>query len=168
MQTGAVAPTEGVAFPIIFIANQCAANGKLPSSKYPHWRAAMASEFLALQQQGTWLLPVLGCCWTFKIKRNADGSIARYKARLVAQGNHQEYCLNYIETFSPVAKFPSIRVLLTIVVTHQCPIHQLDVTNVFLHGSLHDTIHMHQPCGFEDTTFPNHVYLLQKSLYDLK
>ncbi|PKU69694.1 Retrovirus-related Pol polyprotein from transposon TNT 1-94 [Dendrobium catenatum] len=135
----------------------------------------MYQEIFALQKQGTWSLvapppnaSILGCKWTYRTKHHADGSIARFKARLVAQGNHQEYGINYTETFSPVAKLPTIRILLTIALHHSWPVHQLDVENAFLHGNLTETIYMIQPKGFEDKTKPNHVCLLHKAIYGLK
>ncbi|KAI0498161.1 hypothetical protein KFK09_021402 [Dendrobium nobile] len=143
--------------------------------KFEHWRKAMSEEFMALQQQGTWSLvspptdqPILGCRWTFKTKRHADGSIVRYKARLVAQGNTQEYGINYEETFSPVAKMPTIRVLTALAVHNQWTIHQLDISNAFLHGYLEDTIYMQQPPGFKDVQNPHSVCKLHKSIYGLK
>ncbi|PKU67943.1 Retrovirus-related Pol polyprotein from transposon TNT 1-94 [Dendrobium catenatum] len=88
------------------------------------WRQAMSEEFLALQQQGTWgLVPppktsVLGCKWTYRTKYHFDGSIAKYKARLVALGNNQEFGLDYTETFSPVAKLPTMVFKLSITIKH--------------------------------------------------
>ncbi|PKU78440.1 Retrovirus-related Pol polyprotein from transposon TNT 1-94 [Dendrobium catenatum] len=93
---------------------------------------------------------------------------SRLKARLVAQGNHQEYGINYIETFSPVAELPTIRILLTIALHHSWPVHQLDVENTFLHCNINETIYMLQPKGFEDKAKPNHVCLLHKAIYGLK
>ncbi|PKU78515.1 Retrovirus-related Pol polyprotein from transposon TNT 1-94 [Dendrobium catenatum] len=142
--------------------------------KYPEWRKAMADEILALHQQGTWsLVPqptsqVLGCKWTYRLKLHSDGSIAKYKVRLVALGNNQEFGLNYTETFSPVAKLPTIRILLTIAFSRDWQIHQLDVANAFLHGTLSETVFMHQPKGFEDPNHPNYVCRLHKALYGLK
>ncbi|PKU69447.1 Retrovirus-related Pol polyprotein from transposon TNT 1-94 [Dendrobium catenatum] len=143
--------------------------------KHAVWRKAMAEEFLALQKQGTWELTqappnttILGCKWTFKTKWHSDGTIARYKARLVAQGNHQEYGVNYLDTFSPVAKFPTIRAFLTIAASKNWPIHQLDVANAFLHGDIEEDIYMKQPKGFEDKTNPEMVCHLRKALYGLK
>ncbi|XP_020685066.1 uncharacterized protein LOC110101490 [Dendrobium catenatum] len=131
--------------------------------QYPAWRDAMSKEFQALQTQGTWILVpstsatnVLGCKWLFKTKYHSNGTIARYKARLVAQGFKQEYGLDYIETFSPVAKFPTIRIFLTVAVTNHWPLYQLDVSNAFLHGPLLETVYMKQPPGFVDKQFPTH------------
>ncbi|PKU73211.1 Retrovirus-related Pol polyprotein from transposon TNT 1-94 [Dendrobium catenatum] len=141
----------------------------------PHWIKAMQVEFQALQSQHTWdLVPpdstqnVLGCKWTYRTKYLTDGSIARHKARLVAQGFNQEYGLDYAETFSPVAKMPTVRILITIAMHRQWPLHQLDVSNAFLHGNLSHTVHMKQSVGFIDKNFPNHVCRLRKALYGLK
>ncbi|PKU74342.1 Retrovirus-related Pol polyprotein from transposon TNT 1-94 [Dendrobium catenatum] len=135
----------------------------------------MCQEIFALQKQGTWslVLPppnasILRCKWTFRTKLHADGSVARYKARLVAQVNHQEYGINYTETFSPIAKLPTIRILLTIALHHNWSVQQLDVENAFLHGNLNETVYMLQPKGFEDQTKPNHVCRLHKAIYGLK
>ncbi|XP_020682847.1 uncharacterized protein LOC110099886 [Dendrobium catenatum] len=91
--------------------------------KQSHWRQAMSDEFHALQKQATWTLvqppantPILGCKWTFKTKLLPNGSVDKYKARLVAQGYDQQYGINYNETFSPVAKMTTIRILLTLAV----------------------------------------------------
>ncbi|PKU64498.1 Retrovirus-related Pol polyprotein from transposon TNT 1-94 [Dendrobium catenatum] len=101
-------------------------------------------------------------------KHHANGSVACFKARLVAQGNHQEYGINYTETFSPVAKLPTIRILLTIALHHSWPVHQVDVENAFLHSNLNEIVYMLQPKGFEDKTKPNHVCRLHKATYGLK
>ncbi|KAI0492615.1 hypothetical protein KFK09_026891 [Dendrobium nobile] len=142
------------------------------ASKRLRWRQAMADEFVALQQQGTWhLVPppnnaqILGCKWTFRKKFNSDGTVARFKAPLVAQGNQQEYGIDYGETFSPVVKLPTIRVLFTIALSRGWPVQQLDVSNAFLHGHLTDTVYMAQPRGFIDNEYPDHVCHLRKSIY---
>ncbi|PKU87110.1 Retrovirus-related Pol polyprotein from transposon TNT 1-94 [Dendrobium catenatum] len=145
------------------------------ANKSQHWRTAMSQEFQALQSQGTWDLVapedaqnVLGCKWTFRTKFNSDGSVARHKARLVAKGFNQEQGLDYTETFSPVAKMPTIRVLILLALYHDWTIHQLDVSNAFLHGNLTDTVYMQQPPGFQDSIHPNYVCKLKKALYGLK
>ncbi|PKU87466.1 Retrovirus-related Pol polyprotein from transposon TNT 1-94 [Dendrobium catenatum] len=145
------------------------------ASKIPHWQSAMQEEFSALQRQGTWTLvppprqePILGCKWTFKTKLLPNGQIDRYKARLIAQGFNQTLGVNYKETFSPVAKMPTIRALLTLALHRKWNIMQLDVSNAFLHGDLTDTVYMRQPAGFIDKTNPHYVCRLHKSLYGLK
>ncbi|GJW86280.1 ribonuclease H-like domain-containing protein [Tanacetum coccineum] len=106
--------------------------------------------------------------WLYKHKYNADGSLSRYKARLVANGRSQQQGIDCDETFSPVVKPATIRTVLSLAVSRQWPIHQLDVKNAFLHGHLTETVYMHQPPGFTDSTHSDYVCLLQKSLYGLK
>uniref|UniRef100_A0A2N9HKM9 Integrase catalytic domain-containing protein n=1 Tax=Fagus sylvatica TaxID=28930 RepID=A0A2N9HKM9_FAGSY len=141
----------------------------------PQWHEAMASEFAALTRQSTWsLVPpspdhhIIGCHWVFKLKRNSDGSVARYKARLVAKGNHQMPGIDFAETFSPVVKPATVRLILSIAAQNQWSLRQLDVSNAFLHGSLKECVFMSQPPGFVDSTAPSHVCLLHKSIYGLR
>ncbi|XP_020684877.1 uncharacterized protein LOC110101356 [Dendrobium catenatum] len=135
----------------------------------------MSSEFNALQSQGTWsLVPppsnqiIIGFKWIYRIKHHANGTIARYKARLVAQGFKQEYGIDYQETFSPVVKFSTIRMFLLVALHHGWSILQLDVVSAFLHGNLTETVYMAQPQGFQDLQHPSHVCRLHKAIYDLK
>lgn len=143
--------------------------------KFPEWKTAMESEMLALNRNQTWdLVPppnhgnVVGNRWIFKIKRKADGSIDRYKARLVARGFTQEYGLDYNETFSPVVKPITIRVVLSVAVSRGWKLNQLDVSNAFLNGELQETVYMVQPQGFVNPSFPHYVCRLRKSIYGLK
>ena len=99
------------------------------ASKSVHWREAMNQEFLALIHNGTWSLVsppthanIVGCRWIYKIKRKADGAIERYKARLVAKGFHQQEGVDFSETFSPVIKHATIRLVISIAVTYKWPI----------------------------------------------
>uniref|UniRef100_A0A2N9EHZ0 Reverse transcriptase Ty1/copia-type domain-containing protein n=1 Tax=Fagus sylvatica TaxID=28930 RepID=A0A2N9EHZ0_FAGSY len=145
------------------------------ASKFPQWREAMASEFAALQRQHTWqLVPhssdqnVVGCRWVYKIKRNSDGSVSRYKACLVAKGFHQQAGVDFAETFSPVVKPPTVRIILSLAAQNRWSLRQLDVSNAFLHGLLKETVFMAQPLGFVNSTLPSHVCHLHKSLYGLK
>ncbi|RVW28893.1 Retrovirus-related Pol polyprotein from transposon RE1 [Vitis vinifera] len=109
----------------------------------PRWKAAMNEEMKSLQKNETWELvecppgkkPV-GCRWIYTVKYKADGSIERFKARLVAKGYTQTYGIDYTETFAPVAKINTIRVLLSLAANLDWPLQQFDVKNVFLHGEL--------------------------------
>jgi hypothetical protein len=143
--------------------------------RIPHWRDAMEAEFSALQDTGTWRLvpPIPGVNlidsrWIFKVKLHADGSIERYKARLVAKGYKQRYGLDYDETFSPVVKPATIRLLLGMALSHHWYLRQLDIQNAFLHGYLDEEVYMRQPPGFVDSARPDHYCRLVKSLYGLK
>jgi hypothetical protein len=145
------------------------------ANKSSHWRQAMADEYSALLRNGTWtLVPripgtnVVDCKWVYKIKRDPKGAIQRYKARLVAKGYRQQPGVDYQDTFSPVVKATTIRLVLSLAITQQWQLRQLDVQNAFLHGTLKETVYLQQPQGFVDPQKPDHVCLLHKSLYGLK
>ena len=106
--------------------------------------------------------------WVYKIKRATDGSVSRYKARLVAKGFHQQAGVDYAETFSPVVKPPTVRIIHSLAVQNRWNLCQLDVSNAFLHGFLKETVCMAQPTGFIDVDQSSHVCHLHKSLYGLK
>jgi len=140
----------------------------------PEWFAVMKQEFQALIDNNTWDLVTLpndrqpvGCKWVFRIKENVDGSVNRYKARLVAKGFHQVVGCDFTETFSLVIKHVTIRLILTLVVTNNWDLFQLDVNNAFLNGSLQETIYMQQPPGF-DSGDKSLVCKLNKAIYGLK
>jgi len=106
--------------------------------------------------------------WLFKHKYRANGDLERYKAQLVVNGKSQQVGVDCNETFSPVVKPATIRVVLSLAISNYWSIHQLDVKNAFLNGHISETIYMHQPLGFRDKEKPDHVCLLKKSLYGLK
>ena len=143
--------------------------------KSKNWREAMKLEMGALARNNTWekcTLPEgkrpVGCRWVFTIKRRPDGTIERYKARLVAKGYTQTYGVDYSETFSPVAKMNTVRVLLSIAANKDWPLHQLDVTNAFLHGELTKEVYMEVPPGFGEEFENGEVCKLKRTLYGLK
>ena len=135
----------------------------------------MDAEFKALQRPQTWsLVPatpqvnLVGSKWVFKLKLNNDGSISRYKTRLVAKGFHQQAGIDYHETFSPVIKPTIVRLILAIAVSCNWGLRQHDVSNAFLHGILKEDVYVQQPLGYVDPSHPSYVCKLHKSLYGLK
>lgn len=104
----------------------------------------------------------------FRHKFKIDGSLERYKARLVVNRKSQNVGVDCYETFSPVVKPITICTVLSLATSKSWTIKQLDVKNVFLHGDLNEIVFMHQPPGFIDPTRPNHVRRLKHSLYGLK
>ncbi|KAE8676544.1 hypothetical protein F3Y22_tig00111584pilonHSYRG00119 [Hibiscus syriacus] len=134
------------------------------ASKSSEWMTTMKEEIDALQQNQTWdIVPKIkdvkpiSCKWVYKIKRRPDGSIERYKARLVAHGFSQQYGLDYDETFSPMAKLTTVRVLLALAANKDWNLWQMDVKNAFLHGELDREIYMTQPMGFQSQDHPEYV-----------
>uniref|UniRef100_A0A803PR46 Reverse transcriptase Ty1/copia-type domain-containing protein n=1 Tax=Cannabis sativa TaxID=3483 RepID=A0A803PR46_CANSA len=139
------------------------------------WNRATTDELLALIRNKTCILVprkagmnIVGNKWVFKEKLNADGTVERLKARLVAKGFHQRPGLDFGETFSPVVKASTIRIILTIAVSNGWDVRQLDINNAFLNGKLEEDVYMEQPQGFEDKEKPDYVCKLEKSLYGLK
>src|SRR6202008_3003971 len=127
----------------------------LPDAKL--WEEAINQELKSLKNNDTWTIvpevpagcKPIGCRWVFKKKLNTDRSGARYKARLVAKGYSQQQGIDYDETFAPVAKFISIRALLSIGATLNLEIHQMDIKTAFLNGDLDEEIYMTVPEGID-------------------
>jgi hypothetical protein len=142
----------------------------MSSALAEEWREACKYEIDALAKNGTWTLvelPVgrkaVKSKWVFKHK--ADG---RFRARFVAKGFTQILGIDYDETFSPVAWFESLWLLLALATLEDWEIHQMDVKSVFLNGLLDEEIYMEQPQGFKDPDHPDKVCLLKKAIYGLK
>lgn len=124
----------------------------------------MKDEFHALIENRTWFLfprpsraNSVHSMWLFRKKYKADESLEFYKVCLVANGKNQRRGIDCDETFSPVVKLETIRRILILNVSRKCPIHQLEVENTFLHSHLDETVYMHQPPGFRDLNYPDHV-----------
>ena len=135
----------------------------------------MIDEFLTPIRNRTWSLvslpngrKTIGCKWVFKVKENSNGTINKYKVRLVAKGFHQVAGFDFNETFSPVVKPTTIRVVLTIALAKNWVVRQLDINNAFLNGDLQEEVFMEQPPRFMDPKQPHLVCKLHKSLYGLK
>ena len=140
----------------------------------PEWQQAVLAEMKALEDNDTWEFVDLpkgkkpvGCKWVFTTKYKADGTLEKYKARLVAKGFSQIYGMDYNETFAPVAKLNTIRILLSLAANLDWRLHQLDVKNAFLNGDLKEEVYMKHPPGFPGKKL-NQVCRLKKSLYGLK
>jgi hypothetical protein len=133
----------------------------------------MKEELDALHKNNTWdmvdLPPgksVVGCKWVYKSKTCSDGTVDRYKARLVARGFTQEYGVDYEETFAPVARLTSVRALLAVAASRHWSLCQMDVKNAFLNGDLSEEVYMQLPPGLSHST--NKVCRLRRALYGLK
>ena len=141
----------------------------------PMWKEVVNSEIESIMQNHTWELvdlppgsKPLGCKWIFKRKMKTNGSIDKNKARLVAKGYKQNEGLDYFDTYSPVTRITSIRMLIAIAALHNLEIHQMDVKTAFLNGDLNEKIYMDQPEGFISLGQEKKVYRLVKSFYGLK
>ncbi|KAG7599419.1 Integrase catalytic core [Arabidopsis suecica] len=139
------------------------------------WREAVKEEIGAMTRNHTWdeeILPsgkrTVSSKWVFTIKYKSNGDIERYKARLVARGFTQTYGADYKETFAPVAKLHTVRVVLSLATNLSWDLWQMDVKNAFLQGELEDDVYMTPPPGLEDTIDPGKVWRLRKAIYGLK
>lgn len=125
------------------------------AARASEWQEAMQKEISVLTTNKTWELVELppgkkpiSFKWIYKIKSKADGTIERYKTRLVVRDFTQKEGIDFIETFSPVVKITTIRCLIVVAVKRNWPMFQLDFNNAFLHGDLHEDIYMKIPQGF--------------------
>ena len=142
---------------------------------WPRWKEAMDCKMSTLEKAGTWVtVPrlsdknIVSSKWVFRVKRKADGSVDKYKARLVARGFTQVYGIDYFVTFSPIAKLASFRLLLAIAVCHDWDIESFDFNGAYLNGQLdaNEEIYMYSPPGYDSDG--STVKRLRKSLYGLK
>ena len=146
----------------------------IESEEQEKWKKAIESELKSLEDNETWELVDLppnrkpiGTKWVFRVKEDPDGGV-RYKARLVAKGYTQREGIDYGETFAPVLKFQSLRIILAFANYYDLCIHQMDVTTAFLYGVLEEEVYMEQPDGYAKSGQENKVCKLKKSIYGLK
>ena len=139
------------------------------------WCQAMDTKMNDLLKKRTWslvpyhsIMNLVGCKWVFKLKHKLDGSVDRYKARLIAKNFHQQLGLDYDETFSPIIKSTTVHTVCSLAIFKGWSIRQLDVLNAFLLYFLTETSYMEQPSGFINPARPNHVCKLHRSIYGLK
>ncbi|RVW62445.1 Retrovirus-related Pol polyprotein from transposon TNT 1-94 [Vitis vinifera] len=139
------------------------------------WYNAMKDEMSSIKCNDVWDLvelpngaKTIGCKWVFKTKKDSLGNIERYKARLVAKGFTQKEGIDYTETFSPVSKKDSLRIILALVAHFDLELQQMDVKTAFLNGELEEEVYMKQPEGFPSSDGEQLVCKLKKSIYGLK
>jgi hypothetical protein len=144
------------------------------SDEASQWKAAMCVEMDNLKANDTFRLykpkmgeKAIGCRWVFRKKLKLDGTLDKYKARLVAKGYLQKLGRDFNETYAPVAKFKSIRLLLAIAAHRNQKVYQDDAVSAFLNGILKERVLMDQPEGYEVNS-DDYKWLLQKTLYGLK
>ncbi|KAE8710348.1 L-ascorbate oxidase-like protein [Hibiscus syriacus] len=118
------------------------------------WKDTVMDEYNALIGKSTWRLvslppgrTTIGCKWLFRMKKNIDGSVARYKARLVAKGFAQIPGQDFNDTFSLVIRPSTVKIVLSLAVMNGCKLRQVDVNNAFLNGDLREEVFMVQPPG---------------------
>ncbi|GJT25921.1 zinc finger, CCHC-type containing protein [Tanacetum coccineum] len=139
------------------------------------WKEAINNEMDSIMGNNTWVLTdlpprcrPLGCKWIFKKKMKVDGTIEKFKARLVIQGFKQKSGIDYFDTYALVTRISTIRLLIAMASIHSLIIHQMNVKTAFLNGELEDEVYMNQPLGFILPGNENKVCKLIKSLYGLK
>ncbi|GJT28799.1 retrovirus-related pol polyprotein from transposon TNT 1-94 [Tanacetum coccineum] len=139
------------------------------------WTMAMQEELNQFKTNDVWCLvpppknqTIIGTKWVFKNKLDENGVVSRNKARLVAQGYNQQEGIDFDETYAPVARLESIRILLAYACAHDFKLFQMDVKSAFLNGFINEEVYVAQPPGFVDFEKPNHVFKLKKALYGLK
>uniref|UniRef100_A0A803Q706 Reverse transcriptase Ty1/copia-type domain-containing protein n=1 Tax=Cannabis sativa TaxID=3483 RepID=A0A803Q706_CANSA len=135
----------------------------------------MDTEFYALLKNKTWILvprrpgmSVIDNRWVYRVKLNKDGTVQRLKACLVTKGFQQQLGVDFYETFSPVVKSSTIRVILHLSASNQWDIQEVDIDNAFLNCTLSKTVYMEQPASYVNTSHPHYVCKLQKALYGLR
>ena len=141
----------------------------------PNWIAAMEEEMNSIRDNKTWSLVELprghraiGLKWVYKVKRDENGNIAKYKACLVAKGYVQHLGIDFEEVFAPVARLESVRLLLTIAAHYDWGVHHMDVKSAFSNGELQEEVYVQQPPGFVDDKYKYKVLRLHKALYGLR
>ncbi|GJZ80177.1 zinc finger, CCHC-type containing protein [Tanacetum coccineum] len=139
------------------------------------WVNAMKEELSSIERNNTWKLvelpkgrKAIGLKWVYKVKRDPNGRILKYKARIVAKGYVQKQGIDYDEVFAPVARIETVRVILALAGSSGWWVHHLDVKSAFLNGRLEEEVYVMQPEGFEKRNEASKVYKLSKALYGLK
>ena len=135
----------------------------------------MAEEYQSIMKNDVWeIVPspkeksVVASKWVYKIKHAVDGRIDKYKTRFVARGFSQKEGEDYDETFAPVARYTSIRAIISLANSMVWNLHQMDVKTTFLNGAIEEEVYIEQPQGFEVHSIDTHICRLKKALYGIK
>lgn len=125
------------------------------ASKDREWRIAMDKEMESIEKNGMWKLTslppghkVIGLKWVFKLKKDANGNVVKYKARVVAKGYVQEHGIDFEEVFAPVTRLETVRMLLALATKNKWEVHHLDVNTAFLNGEINEEVYVSQPEGY--------------------
>ena len=148
----------------------------LASAEHDQWHAAILEELAAIREVGTWELVnpnpsiqnIIGCHFILQKKRGASGEVTCFKVWLVAQGFSQHEGIDFSETFAPVVKSTSLRILLAIWAEHGWRVRQMDIKSAYLNGTVSEDIYMRQPKGYEEPGREQSLAKLKKGLYGLK
>jgi hypothetical protein len=139
------------------------------------WQDAMIEEHQSIMKNDVWYIvprpkekSVVTSKWLYKIKHATDGSIEKFKASFIARGLSQKEGIDYEETFSPVARYTSIRATMAIVAKMGWKLHRMDIKTAFLNGVIEEEVYVEQPQEFETHESQTHVCRLKKALYGLK
>ncbi|GKC70771.1 retrovirus-related pol polyprotein from transposon TNT 1-94 [Tanacetum coccineum] len=140
-----------------------------------NWIESMQDELHQFERLDVWeLVPrpdrknIIAVKWLWKNKSDAENIAIRNKYRLVAKGYKQEEGIDFEESFAPVSRLEAVRMFIAFAAHKNITIFQMDVKTAFLNGPLKEEVYVHQPDGFVDQDFPDHVYRLKKALYGLK
>lgn len=157
------------------VSNPVSVAGALNSENSEQWKAAMQVEYDSLIKNGTWELVdypkgknVIGSRWVFSTKFNPDGTVEKFKARLVAQGCSQVHGEDFNETYAPVARQSTIRLVLALSAKLKLFVNHIDIVAAYLNGDLKEDVYMRQPEIFVSKDHPQKVCKLKKSIYGLK
>jgi hypothetical protein len=172
---GLQSPLVMITLYILWMTHQVPLKRHIPLLMLTFWKEAIRSEIDSIMSNATWEVverpygcKPIGSKWVLKKKRRPDGTIQRYKARLVIEGYSQKEGEDFFDTYSPVSRLTKIRVLLSLTVSHGLLVHQMDVKTTFLNGELDEEIYMERPVGFVANDQEGMVCKLLKSLYGLK
>jgi hypothetical protein len=145
------------------------------ASKHKVWKDAMIEKYESILKNDVWeVVPgphgksVVTSKWIYKIKHAEDGSVEKFKARFVARGFSQKEGIDYDEIFAPVARYTSIRIIISLALVFDWKLHQMDVKTAFLNGEVEQEVYIEQPEGFVIHGKESHVCKHKKSLYGLK